>query len=159
MPHWQRRLWFRNRDPTFAASTISRGESETTRPRCHIPTYTYDYSTATLRMPTTSVRFGSRFLTLKPRSHCYDFRPDCPRLIVDVLIVASRGPQGHNVTLTKMLRSTATMSYDPVRFYYVRIRTIIDDCTTRALRPLTIMYGSPRSTLQTYGPKLVSHRF
>ena len=29
-------LWFRNRDPTFAASTISRGESGTTRPRCHI---------------------------------------------------------------------------------------------------------------------------
>jgi len=25
-----------HRDPTFAASTISRGESGTTRPRCHI---------------------------------------------------------------------------------------------------------------------------
>ena len=30
------RLWFRNRDPTFAASTISRGESGTTRLRCRI---------------------------------------------------------------------------------------------------------------------------
>ena len=29
-------LWFRNRDPTFAASTISRGESGTTRPRCYV---------------------------------------------------------------------------------------------------------------------------
>ena len=29
-------LWFRNRVPTFAASTTSHGESGTTRPRCHI---------------------------------------------------------------------------------------------------------------------------
>jgi len=65
------------------------------------------------------------------------------------LVVVSRGPQGHDVTLHQDVRSTATMSYDLVRFYYVRIRTIIDNCTTKALRPLTIIYSSPRSTLQT----------
>jgi len=95
---------------------------------------------------------------LKPRSHCHDFRPDSPRLIVDALIVASRD---HKATMSHsyvylrlfarrhyecqrplydlevdssrlhqdMLRS-ATTSYDLVRFYYARIRNTLRQQTT-----------------------------